>query len=129
MQNAEQLENAYNTLKDSAGSAEKEQEAYMDSLSGRINALKESFTAITMQMVNSDFLKNFISNLTTGVNAVSGFIDTFGAMPTTVIAVVGALTIFNSKFRESTSTMVSFIPGVSKIQNSLKIFNKTIHTD
>lgn len=126
MQNAEQLENAYNTLKDSAGSAEKEQEAYMDSLSGRINALKESFTAITMQMVNSDFLKNFISNLTTGVNAVSGFIDTFGAMPTTVIAVVGVLTIFNSKFRESTSTMVSFIPGVSKIQNSLKIFEQNL---
>ena len=126
MQNAEQLENAYNTLKDSAGSAEKEQEAYMDSLSGRINALKESFTAITMQMVNSDFLKDFISGLTTGVNAVSGFIDTFGAMPTTITAVVGALTIFNNKFRESTSTMVSFIPGVSKIQNSLKMFEQNL---
>lgn len=126
MQNAEQLENAYNTLKDSAGSAEKEQEAYMDSLSGRINALKESFTAITMQMVNSDFLKDFISGLTTGVNAVSGFIDTFGAMPTTITAVVGVLTIFNNKFRESTSTMVSFIPGVSKIQNSLKIFEQNL---
>ena len=126
MQNAEQLENAYNTLKDSAGSAEKEQEAYMDSLSGRINALKESFTAITMQMVNSDFLKNFISNLTTGVNAVSGFIDTFGAMPTTVTAVVGALTIFNSKFRESISTMVSFTPGLSEIQNKLKIFESNL---
>ena len=126
MQNAEQLENAYNTLKDSAGSAEKEQEAYMDSLSGRINALKESFTAITMQMVNGDFLKDFISGLTTGVNAVSGFIDTFGAMPVTITAVVGALTIFNNKFRESTSTMVSFIPGVSKIQNSLKIFEQNL---
>lgn len=126
MQNAEQLENAYNTLKDSAGSAEKEQEAYMDSLSGRINALKESFTAITMQMVNSDFLKNFISNLTTGVNAVSGFIDTFGAMPTTVTAVVGALTIFNAKFRESISTMVSFTPGLSEIQNKLKIFESNL---
>lgn len=126
MQNAEQLENAYNTLKDSAGSAEKEQEAYMDSLSGRINALKESFTAITMQMVNSDFLKDFISGLTTGVNAISGIIDTFGAMPTTITAVVGALTIFNNKFRESTSTMVSFIPGVSKIQNSLKIFEQNL---
>ena len=116
MQNAEQLENAYNTLKDSAGSAEKEQEAYMDSLSGRINALKESFTAITMQMVNSDFLKDFISGLTTGVNAISGFIDTFGAMPTTVTAVVGALTIFNTKFRESISTMVSFTPGLVKFK-------------
>ena len=126
MQNAKQLENAYDTLKDSAGSATKEQEAYMDSLEGKINALKESLTAISMQMMNSDFLKGFIGNLTTGVNAVSGFIDTFGAMPTTITAVVGALTIFNSKFRESSSTMISFIPGVSEIQNSLKIFEQNL---
>ena len=126
MQNASQLENAYDTLKESAGSATKEQEAYMDSLEGKINALKESFTAITMQMVNSDFLKGFIGNLTTGVNAVSGFIDIFGAMPTTVTAVVGALTIFNTKFRESMTTMTSFIPGVSIVQNNLKIFEQNL---
>ena len=126
MQNASQLENAYETLKDSAGSAEKENQAYIDSLSGRVNALKASLDKISMQMMDSDFLKDFISGLTTGVNAVSGFIDTFGAMPTTITAVVGALTIFNNKFRESTSTMVSFIPGVSKIQNSLKIFEQNL---
>lgn len=126
MQNAEQLENAYDTLKDSAGSAEKENQAYIDSLSGRINALKASIDKISMQMVNSDFLKGFIGNLTTGVNAVSGFIDTFGAMPTTVTAVVGALTIFNTKFRESISTMVSFTPGLSEIQNKLKIFESNL---
>ena len=126
MQNSEQLENAYNALKDSAGSAEKEQNSYMNSLSGRINALKESLTAISMQMINSDFLKGFISSLTTGINAVSGFIDTFGAMPTTVTAVVGGLTIFNSKFRESISTMVSFTPGLSEIQNKLKNFESNL---
>lgn len=119
MQNAEQLENAYDTLKDSAGSATKEQEAYMDSLEGKINALKESFTAITMQMVDSNFLKGFVDNMTTGVNAVSGFIDTFGAMPTTVTAVVGALTIFNSKFRENAQILTSAIPLVNKWQSSL----------
>lgn len=126
MQNASQLENAYETLKDSAGSAEKENQAYIDSLSGRINALKASLDKISMQMMDSDFLKGFISTLTTGVNAVSGFIDTFGAMPTTVTAVVGALTIFNSKFRESISTMVSFTPGLSEIQNKLKIFESNL---
>lgn len=126
MQNAEQLENAYDTLKDSAGSAEKENQAYIDSLSGRINALKASIDKISMQMMNSDFLKGFIGNLTTGVNAVSGFIDIFGAMPTTVTAVVGALTIFNTKFRESMTTMTSFIPGVSTVQNNLKIFEQNL---
>lgn len=119
MQNAEQLENAYNTLKDSAGSAEKEQEAYMDSLSGRINALKESFTAITMQMMNSDFLKGFISTLTTGVNAVSGFINTFGAMPTMVTTVVTAMTLFNSKFREQVNLITNSIMPINNLQNKI----------
>lgn len=126
MQNAEQLENAYDTLKDSAGSATKEQEAYMDSLSGKINALKESLTTISMQMMNSDFLKGLIDSMTTGVNAVSGFIDTFGAMPSTITAVVGALTIFNTKFRESASTMTSFTPVLSTVQSKLKIFEGTL---
>lgn len=119
MQNAEQLENAYDTLKDSAGSAAKEQEAYMDSLSGRINALKESFTAITMQMMNSDFLKGFISTLTTGVNAVSGFINTFGAMPTMVTTVVTAMTLFNSKFREQVNLITNSIMPINNLQNKI----------
>lgn len=119
MQNAEQLENAYNTLKDSAGSAEKENQAYVDSLSGRINALKASLDKISMQMMNSDFLKGFISTLTTGVNAVSGFIDTFGAMPTMVTTVVTAMTLFNSKFREQVNLITNSIMPINNLQNKI----------
>lgn len=129
MQNAEQLEKAYDTLKDSVGSAEKEQETYMDSLSGRINALKESFTAITIQMVDSDFLKGFISSMTTGVNAVSGFIDIFGTIPTTVTAVVGALTIFNNKFRESTNSMLLAVPGYGELTTMMSGYEKSLKTN
>lgn len=119
MQNAEQLENAYDTLKDSSGSAEKENQAYIDSLSGRINALKASLDKISMQMMNSDFLKGFIGNLTIGVNAVSGLIDTFGAMPTTITAVVGAMTIFNKSFRENAQILTSSIPLTNNWQSNL----------
>lgn len=119
MQNAEQLENAYDTLKDSAGSAEKENQAYIDSLSGRINTLKASLDKISMQMMNSDFLKGFIGNLTIGVNAVSGLIDTFGTMPTTITAVVGAMTIFNKSFRENAQILTSSIPLTNSWQSNL----------
>lgn len=119
MQNSQQLENAYDTLKDSAGSAEKENQAYIDSLSGKINALKASLDKISMQMLNSDFLKGFIGNLTTGVNAVSGFIDTFGAIPTTITAVVGALTIFNAKFRGQVNLITSSIIPINNLQNKI----------
>lgn len=126
MQNAEQLEKAYDTLKDSAGSALTEQEAYMDSLSGRINALKESFTAITMQIVDSDFLKGFISSMTTGVNVVSGFIDVFGTMPTIITAVIAGLTVFNNKFRESTNSMLLAIPGYGNLITSMSKYEKSL---
>ena len=119
MQNAEQLGKAYDALKDSAGSAEKEQEAYMDSLEGKINALKESLTGISMQMVNSDFLKGFVGGLTTGVNAIGGFIDTFGAMPTMVTTVVTAMTLFNNKFREQVNLITSSITPINNLQNKI----------
>ena len=119
MQNAEQLGKAYDTLKDSAGSAEKEQETYMDSLEGKINALKESLTGISMQMVNSDFLKGFVGGLTTGVNAIGGFIDTFGAMPTMVTTVVTAMTLFNNKFREQVNLITSSITPINNLQNKI----------
>lgn len=119
MQNASQLENAYDTLKESAGSATKEQEAYMDSLEGKINALKESFTAITMQMMDSDFLKGFIDGMTTGINAVSGFIDTFGAIPTTVGVATASLVAFNSKIRENANMMLQAIPGYGKLTTAI----------
>lgn len=47
-------------------------------------------------------------------------------MPTTITAVVGALTIFNAKFRESVTTMTSFVPGVATVQNNLKIFEQNL---
>lgn len=126
MQNANQLEKAYDTLKDSAGSAAKEQEAYMDSLEGKINALKESLTEISMKVIDSNFMKGLIEGITSGVNAVGKFIDTFGAIPTTVTAVVTALTVFNSKFRENAQILTSSVPLIGKWQSSLLSTEKTL---
>lgn len=121
MQNAEQLENAYEALKDSAGSSFLEQQSYMEGLSGRINALKESLTGISMKMMNSDFLKSLVDNTTKGVNVIGGVIDTFGVMPTTIMGVVGAMTVLNSKFRENSDIQLKLMfPGYSKTMDILK---------
>lgn len=126
MQNADQLEKAYDTLKDSAGSAAKEQEAYMDSLEGKINALKESLAGISMKVIDSNFMKGLIEGVTTGINAVGGFVDIFGAIPTTVAAVSTALTVFNSKFRENAQILTSSAPLIGKWQSSLLSTEKTL---
>lgn len=126
MQNAEQLENAYDTLKDSAGSATKEQEAYMNSLSGKINALKESLTAISMQMIDSDMFKGLVDGATTGVQATSKLIDTFGTFPSIVGITTASLIAFNSRIRENTNSMLQMIPGYGKATTSLKGWSESI---
>ncbi|WP_195515670.1 phage tail tape measure protein [Paraclostridium bifermentans] len=126
MQNAEQLENAYDTLKDSAGSAQKEQESYISSLSGKINALKESLTAISMQMIDSDMFKGLIDGATTGVQATSKLIDFFGTFPSIVGIATASLITFNSRIRENTNSMLQMIPGYSKVTTSIKGWSDSI---
>lgn len=126
MQNAEQLENAYDTLKDSAGSAQKEQESYISSLSGKINALKESLTAISMQMIDSDMFKGLIDSATIGVQATSKLIDFFGTFPSVVGIATASLIAFNSRIRENANSMLQAIPGYSKITTSIKGWSESI---
>lgn len=126
MQNAEQLENAYDTLKDSAGSANKEQESYISSLSGKINALKESLTAISMQMIDSDMFKGLIDGATTGVQVTSKLIDFFGTFPSIVGIATASLITFNSRIRENTNSMLQMIPGYSKVTTSIKGWSDSI---
>lgn len=119
MQNAEKLDEAYTKLQNSAGSAEEEQARYMDSISGKLNAFSESVKKIWIDSINTDTVKNIIDMGTTFVNIFDGVINTVGVLPTTITAVTGALTIFNEKFRESTTIFMNAIPLLNNMFNGL----------
>lgn len=119
MQNAEQLDEVYQSLQNSAGSAEEEQARYMDSISGKLNAFSESVKKIWIDSINTDTIKNIIDTGTTFVNIFDGVINTVGVLPTTITAVTGALTIFNEKFRESTTIFMNAIPLLNNMFNGL----------
>lgn len=119
MQNAQQLEKAYDTLSNSAGSAEKEQQAYMDSISGKVNALKESLVGLSTDMVNSDFIKGLTDGATQGITVLRELINTFGGIPTTVALAGSAMSIFNKNFRDSISMFVGGIPKIGEWSASL----------
>ena len=125
MQNAEQLEKAYETLSNSAGSSAKEQEAYMNSLAGKINALKESLTSIAMHTIDSDMFKGFVEGATKGIQAVDNFIQKFGGVGTAVMVAIPMLTTFNKSFSTITKGFTSSIPIIGNWQSSLQ---KTIST-
>lgn len=121
MQNYQQLDKVYQTVSKSAGSAQKEQEAYMNSISGKLNAFKETWKATWLNLIDSNGLKNLLTGATSLVGGLNTIIQKFGTMPTVIMSVTGAMTVFNAKFRESINlTAGGLIPGYTRLTN---VFN------
>lgn len=93
------LENIKKTADDSFGSAAQEQEAYMNSLSAKINSLKEDFKGLFLDLGDTNLLKNIIGGVDVGVNALRTLIKTFGALPSTVGLASASMVMFNQKTR------------------------------
>lgn len=111
----------------SIGSAKsKFDDVYSDSLDAKINDLKRSFEGLYETLLNSSSLGIGIEAMTSVIDGISNVGNTLGVLPTSIVSVVTALTLFNSKFRESSAVMTSFIPGISSIQTNLKLFEKDL---
>lgn len=68
LQNADVLENAYTTSINSAGSATKEYETYLDSIEGKTNTLRANFEVLSEDVLNSDLVKD-------GLDIANGFVE------------------------------------------------------
>ena len=111
----------------SIGSAKtKFDDVYSDSLDAKINDLKRSFEGLYETLLNSSSLGIGIESITSVIDGISNVGNTLGVLPTSIVAVVTALTLFNSKFRESSAVLTSFIPGINSIQTNLKLFEKDL---
>ena len=109
-----------NDMVEATGSAkQKFDEVYSDSLKAKISDLQRNFEKLYESILKSGALGSSIDGFSGFINGISSVINTFGAMPSTIATVVGALTMFNSKFKESVSTMTSFVPVVGDWQSKL----------
>ncbi|MCH1964452.1 phage tail tape measure protein [Clostridium perfringens] len=95
------LESIKETADDSFQSAAQEQEAYMNSLSAKINSLKEDFKGLFLDLGDTDLLKNIIGGVDAGVNSIRKLIKTFGALPSTVGLASASMVMFNQKTRNA----------------------------
>lgn len=101
LSNAKDLDKIYEDSKNSAGSAEAENQRFMDSINGRLNALKENTKGIFLDLSNTDFLKNIISGANASVSALRSLIKTFGALPSIVGLASASMVMFNQKTRNA----------------------------
>ena len=120
LENVKELQRAYELASDSAGSADKEFEAYQNSLQYSLDQLRNSVQTFYTQIMNSDGLKGLVGSLTSAMDGVNSFIDTFGAMPTVISASVTAFTLFNSKARETMGMFTNALPVVGKFNIKLQ---------
>lgn len=93
--NFEQVEKATEAAYNSAGTAAQENEKYMDSMQGRINATTASWQALANTILSSDFLKGFIDSGRTTLDILNNITKTLGTIPTLITAITVAMTAKN----------------------------------
>lgn len=94
--NFDAAEKAMDTMANSAGSAEREMNTYMESLAYSINAFKESWTEIGQTAIDRGGLKTIVDIGTSGLNVLNDIIKNLGVVPTLIGAIVSATLAFKN---------------------------------
>ena len=86
--NMEDLEGAYQSALDAEGSALKENQAYLDSIQGRVDLFTNSLQTAWSNIISTDFVKNV-------VDAGTALVEVFGNLPMLIVAATTALAVFS----------------------------------
>lgn len=94
LQNPDVLRDAFESAQDSAGSALKENEKYLDSIEGKIAQLTNNVQEFWSAFIDSEFVKGAIDVLSDIVQFGTKIVDTFG---TAGSIIAGAFSVFAIK--------------------------------
>ncbi len=112
---------ALETSLNSEGSAIKEHEKWMQSLQGHLNQLGSSWEALSVDFLDSDFLKGLIDGITSAIDKADSLVNTFGAIPTLAGTIAAALSFKNIGFSKIVTDTDTFV-------SKLNLMNQTIVT-
>ena len=82
MQNFDIAREALNSSLNSTGSAQRENEKYLDSIEGRVANLKTAFQELSSVTLDSGVVKGLISGFTQVLDIITTVIDKIGVIPT-----------------------------------------------
>lgn len=91
-----QFEIAEKSMKDaakSAGSAAKENEVYLSSITGKLAQLDSAFQQLSQDLLDSSLIKFFVDFATATVDIADGAVKAAGALPTLTAAISGVLSV------------------------------------
>ena len=120
MQSGELLVDVYNTAEESAGSAYKEQSKYMESLSAKINELKENSVLLWQTIINEDDFGNMIEFLSKTVSGINAIIDSCGGItPVLSLILSGLVAIKALKIADGIISIGTNVSNLGKSMVSL----------
>lgn len=96
LENFNVAESVVETAANSAGSALKENEKYLESIQGRIATFKATFEELSNNLIGSDLVKFFVdaaTDLLGLLNGITNVINALGGLKTVLIAVTATLAI------------------------------------
>ena len=95
MQSWDQVEKYISTANNASGESMKKFEAYQDSISGKIEGLKNSGQKFANTFTDSNFLKGTIDGATHLLNIITQIVDTVGVIPT-ILGGIGATALLKN---------------------------------
>ncbi len=95
LKNYEQIDEVLKSLGDAEGSAERENEAIIESINGRIKILSATAEEFWQTFLDTDTIKNAVTLGTDLLNLLTKIIDKFGVLPTLAPAIAAALSFKN----------------------------------
>ena len=97
MENFDIAQDALNSSLESAGSAMQEYNTYLEGIEAKTNQFKAAFEALSLTVVDSDFLKGIIEFGTGVITVLDGIIEKLGGMGNALMLVASALVFLNLK--------------------------------
>lgn len=124
LENFNVTEDVVKTAANSAGSALKENEKYLDSINGKIAEFKATFEELSMNFIDSDFVKQVIelgTGLLNVLNVLAKVIDKVGGLNTVLYVTVGILATIKADAIKT--FLVTTLPGaIAKVISAISTF-------
>ena len=131
LENFNVAEDVVKTAANSAGSALKENEKYLDSINGKIAEFKATFEELSMTLIDSEFVKHVIewgTGLLNVLNVLAKIIDKVGGLNTVLVVTVGILATVKansivSSISKAITGVANFTSSFSKLRQVVNAYN------
>lgn len=126
MNSMTQQQELYNKALESSGSLEEANNIKAESIDGKLNTLKDTVKEFWSNLINSGQNKTLIDDVTSFIEVIGSITSKLGGVNTLIVTLVGGLTLFDSKFRQSNATMLQSLPIIGNIITSTNTWKQSL---